>query len=377
MSTSRIRVGVVFGGRSAEHEVSIQSANAVLAAIDRNKYEPVAIAITKKGQWQTLDAASPLSSDMELLGAGEPVSLLPEPSQHGLVPVIGGVNLVRSTVSRSAPTRLDVIFPLIHGPLGEDGTLQGLLDLADIPYVGSGVLGSAVGMDKAAMKALFAHHGLPVPPYKVFLRKRWQCEPDSIFQECAASFPLPWFVKPANLGSSIGVSKVNDRQEFTAAMEIAAQYDRKLLVEASIEDSREIEVGVLGNDEPIASVPGEVIPSHEFYDYDAKYAPEGSQLIVPASLPPEVATHLRSIALKAFAVLDCAGLARVDFLLKRSTNEVFVSEINTLPGFTPTSMYPRLWEVSGISYGELIDRLIQLALERHQDRQRNQTEYHK
>jgi D-alanine-D-alanine ligase len=270
---------------------------------------------------------------------------------------------------------VDVIFPLIHGPLGEDGTVQGLFELAGIPYVGSGVLASAAGMDKVVMKMLFEKAGLPVTPYRTFLRSRWDTEHASILSECEAAFPYPWFVKPANMGSSVGVSKVHRRSEFEGAMDEAARYDRKLIVEAAVEDAREIEAAVLGNDHPRVSVPGEIIPCNEFYDYRAKYVDNASGLVIPAELPHSVFKQVQSLSLAAYSALDCAGLARVDFLVQRSDHAVFVSEINTLPGFTPISMYPKLWEASGVSYRGLISRLIELAFERHAERQRNQTSY--
>jgi D-alanine-D-alanine ligase len=243
--------------------------------------------------------------------------------------------------------------------------VQGLFELADIPYVGSGVLGSAVGMDKAAMKALFLQRQLKIPAHRVFLRKRWRDDARGVLEECESAFAYPWFVKPANLGSSVGISKVHDESEFGPAMDEAAQYDRKLVVEAAVEHAREVEVAVMGNDEPAASVVGEILPSHEFYDYESKYLDEATRLIIPAELPEAVANQVRDMAVEAFLALDCAGLARVDFLIDGKTSEVYLSEVNTMPGFTSVSMYPKLWEASGVPYAELIDKLIALALERH------------
>lgn len=362
MSTQqRMRVGVLFGGRSAEHEVSVRSARSVMAAIDRSKYEVVAIGVTKQGQWVVADAAR-LTAPEATARDGDAVCLLPHPARDSLVP-LGG-----SAESSPGATRLDVIIPLIHGPLGEDGTVQGLLELADVAYVGAGVLGSALGMDKAAMKAMFRHHGLPLTPYVAVTRARWRAEPERVRAECETTLELPWFVKPANMGSSVGVSKVARAADFDAAMEEAARFDRKLLVEQAVPEARELEVSVLGNDEPIASVPGEIVPCHEFYDYSAKYLDDATRLVVPADVPAALAERLRELALEAFRALDCAGLGRVDFLVAGRDLEVYVSELNTLPGFTEVSMYPRLWEASGIPYPELIDRLIELALERHAER---------
>ena len=350
-SHPRMRVGVLFGGRSAEHEVSVQSARSVLAAIG----------VTKDGEWTVADAAR-LAAPETTARDGEPVCLLPHPAPNPLVP------LGAKAVASADATHVDVIIPLIHGPLGEDGTVQGLLELADVAYVGAGVLGSALGMDKVAMKAMFRHHGLPVTPYVAVARAHWRGEPERVRRECEAALELPWFVKPANMGSSVGVSKVTGVADFARAMDEAARYDRKLLVEQAVNEAREVEVAVLGNDDPIASVPGEIIPCHDFYDYEAKYVDDATRLVVPADVPGALADRLRELSLDAFRALDCAGLARVDFLVSGGNLEVFVSELNTLPGFTPVSMYPRLWEASGIPYPELIDRLIELALERHAER---------
>lgn len=361
MPDKRLRVGVLFGGRSAEHEVSLRSALSVMEAMDRDKYELVPIGVNKAGEWLRMDAGflEGPSKTLTLEGAmkGDRVALLPHPENQSLVPLDNG--------ARGPQKPLDVVFPVLHGPLGEDGTVQGLMELADIPYVGSGVLGSAVGMDKAIMKALFLQRGLNITPYRVFLRKQWRDDPGSVLAECEAAFPCPWFVKPANLGSSVGISKVHAAGELAAAMDDAAQYDRKLIVEAGVHHVREVEVSVMGNDEPQASVVGEILPSHEFYDYESKYLDEATRLIIPAELPGAVADEVRNVAVEAFLALDLAGLARVDFLLDANTLEVYLSEVNTMPGFTSVSMYPKLWEASGIPYAELIDRLIQLAIERH------------
>ena len=368
MTEKKLRVGVLFGGRSAEHEVSLQSAKAVLAAMDRSKFEVIPIGVTKAGEWLTprdpllaTDTPKPIQNS-----DGEPVALLPTPTRKDLLPLNNQI---------TADKTIDVLLPLIHGTYGEDGTVQGLFELAGIPYVGSGVLGSAAAMDKAVMKALLQQHGLPVSPYKTVLRKRWQTDPAAIQAECEAQLAYPLFVKPANLGSSVGISKVHDADEFVPALDEAAQFDRKIIIEAAIEDAHEIELAVLGNDDPIVSVPGEIIPCNEFYDYSAKYIDDDSELIIPAPLPEETVKQLQQHAIAAFQALDCAGLARIDFLVRRQDQAIFILEANTLPGFTPISMYPKLWQASGIPYPELIERLIMLALERHQERQQNRTSY--
>jgi len=362
----RLRVGVLFGGRSAEHEVSLRSGLSVMQAMDREKYELVPIGVSKSGEWLRMDKRALDGPDSTLALAGDRVALLPHPEDQSLVPLDNG---------SSAHKPLDVVVPVLHGPLGEDGTVQGLLELADVAYVGSGVLGSAVGMDKAIMKDLFAHRGLTITPHRVFLRKRWQTEPAAVQAECETAFAYPWFVKPANLGSSVGISKVHDGSEFPRAMDVAADYDRKLIVEAAVGNAREVEVSVLGNDDPIASVVGEILPGQEFYDYASKYVDESTRLLIPADLPEPVADAIRRIAVEAFRALDLAGLARVDFLVDGNTHEVYLSEVNTMPGFTSVSMYPKLWEASGIPYSELIDRLIELAIERHAETRGNRKSY--
>lgn len=368
MAHTKTRVGILFGGRSCEHEVSLQSARSVLGAMDAEKYDPVLVGVTKAGEWVTMDPAR-LGQEREAApGSGALVSLLPDPGRAGLIPL-------EEEGLRAPVHGLDVVFPLIHGPLGEDGTVQGLLELAGIAYVGSGVLGSALGMDKAAMKAMLEHQGLSVAPYRVVKRTAWEADPIAVHRACEHAFAYPWFVKPANLGSSVGVSKVHDCTEFTDAMENAAAYDAKLIVERGIENAREIEVAVLGNDELEASVPGEIVPANEFYDYEAKYRSEATELIIPADLPPPVVERLRAYATRAFKAIDCAGLARVDFLVRRADFKIFLSEVNTLPGFTTVSMYPKLWQASGLPYAGLIDRLLELALERHRSRNRNRKSY--
>jgi D-alanine-D-alanine ligase len=362
----RLRVGVIFGGKSAEHEVSLNSAQNVMRALDKNKYEVVPIGISKEGQWL-------LRGDPLLALTGGQTSL-PQLLTSGYQ-IVDDLSMGREVIPGSHAASLpdvDVIFPVLHGPFGEDGTVQGLLELADIPYVGAGVMSSAVGMDKAAMKDLFRSHELPTPKYLVFKRHEWERTPDQVAEAVEHEIGYPCFVKPANMGSSVGVTKAHRAAELVHALSDAAQYDRKILVEYAVPDAREIECSVLGNDEPIASVPGEIVPGHEFYDYEAKYLDESSQLLIPAPIDPALAQRVRELSLKAFVALDCAGMARVDFLLSRATGELYLSEVNTIPGFTRISMYPKLWEASGISYSELIDRLIELALERHDDRHRSQ-----
>jgi len=358
--TDKIRVGVLFGGRSAEHEVSVTSARSVLDAIDRDKYDVTMIGIDRHGRW---------------LSAGDTTQLLEagRVEAEGLVPVAldyGGTGeLVRQDGGDGAAQPVDVIFPILHGPFGEDGTIQGLLELAGVAYVGAGVLGSAVGMDKDMMKRVFRAEGLPQVEYAAVLRSRWRGEADAVVADVEEQLEYPVFVKPANMGSSVGITKAHDRDELRAAMDRAARYDRKIVVEAAAGDSHEVECSVLGNENPEASVVGEVIPSHEFYDYESKYLDDRSELLIPAPLAPETAERVRHLACRAFLACEACGLSRVDFFVRRSDGEVLINEINTLPGFTPISMYPKLWEASGVSYGALIDRLIELALERHRDRQ--------
>jgi D-alanine-D-alanine ligase len=356
----KLRVGVIFGGRSGEHEVSLVSGRSIMAVMNRDKYEIVPIGITHAGVWLT--AGDPLAT---LLAGSSPAAATGTAGKRELVPGATG---------RKLPP-LDVIFPVLHGPYGEDGTMQGLLELAGIPYVGCGVLASALAMDKVACKAALAAHGLPVTPWVLALRSEWEADPAGTLARIEAALPYPVFVKPANLGSSIGVSKATDRAALRLALADAARYDRRLLVEAAVPAAREIECAVLGNDDPLASVPGEVRPSNEFYDYQAKYIDGRSELEIPAALAPEVTAAVQAMAVAAFRAIDGAGLARVDFLLSRETGALYINEINTLPGFTAISMYPKLWEASGLPYDKLIDRLIELALERNAERRRSLTAY--
>ncbi len=365
----KTRLVILYGGRSGEHEVSIASATSVLQAIDRQHYDVLPVYLTPEGRW--LPAVDP----RHLLEEGAPSSSTPaallssDPQQRGLLPLptVSGAHI-------EAIRPIDVVFPLLHGTYGEDGTVQGLLELADIPYVGSGVLGSAVGMDKGIMKILFQAAGLPVVPHMVVLRRDWEHQPSAVQERILATLPLPLFVKPANLGSSVGVSKVTHVTELPMALDLACQYDRRLLVEQGI-TCRELECSVLGNDTPQVSVVGEIVSHRAFYDYEAKYSEGQSALHIPADIEAPLAEELRRMAAVAFQAVEAAGLARVDFFVERQTLKAYVNEINTLPGFTTVSMYPKLWEASGLSYSQLIDRLVQLAVERHQDRQRSRTTY--
>jgi D-alanine-D-alanine ligase len=352
----KLRVGVIYGGRSGEHEVSVASAAAIFKHLDRSKYDAVPIRIEKSGRWALGDKAPQALSAADVIAQGQTQALQPvEPS------------------AAVAATGVDVVFPVLHGPYGEDGTVQGLLELANVPYVGAGVLGSATGMDKSVMKTLFLAAGLPVGPYLTVLARYWANDAAAVARSVEESLHYPVFVKPANLGSSVGISKARTRPELDAAMALALQFDRKIVIEAAVPDAREIECAVLGNDEPEASVPGEVIPSKEFYDYEAKYLGGGSREVIPAELTPAQAAEVRRLAIKAFQAVDCAGMARVDFLMERGSGELYLNELNTIPGFTANSMYPKMWEASGLSYSALLDRLITLALERHAEKQQLRT----
>ena len=351
-----LRVGVIYGGRSGEHEVSVASAASIFKHLDRGRYEAVPIRIEKDGRW-TLGAKAP-----QALAAAD---VLEQTGTEALQPV--------EPTAAVTGNGIDVVFPVLHGPYGEDGTVQGLLELANVPYVGAGVLGSAAGMDKAVMKTLFAAHGLPIVRHEVVLRREWARDPASTTTRVSQALQYPVFVKPANLGSSVGISKAKSAAAFADAMALALQFDRKIVVEAAVPDAREIECAVLGNDEPEASIPGEIIPSREFYDYEAKYLDEGSRLLIPAPLTDEQAALVRRLAIDAFRAVEGAGMARVDFLLARATGDLFVNEVNTIPGFTTISMYPKLWDASGVPYPALLDRLITLALERHAEKQQLRT----
>ena len=385
----KLRIGVLFGGRSGEHEVSLLSAASVIQAIDKSKFEVIPIGITKEGTWLTATHAERLLNGKHsehhfragdpdatpgaaVLAKGEAVLVPPVPSsdQAALVP------FETDAAGHSASSiDVDVIFPVLHGTFGEDGTIQGLFELANIPYVGAGVLGSAAGMDKDVMKALFKTAGLPIVKHVTVLRSAWQREPKKVKKLIESSLKYPVFVKPANLGSSVGISKAHDGKELGPALDEAAKFDRKLVIEQGVggnkRKAREIECSVLGNDDPKASVAGEIVPIKEFYDYAAKYLDEGSALQIPAKIPKSVQKQVQELAIRAFKAVDCTGLARVDFLLDPASEKLYVNEINTMPGFTSISMYPKLWEASGLKYSDLITRLIELALERHADKQKN------
>jgi len=379
----KLRVGIIFGGRSGEHEVSLLSAASILKAIDRSKFDVTPIGITKEGRWlATADAHGLLTGDKsavtrrlragdpettpgaKLLHEGIPTLLAPEPAS-------GGALEKKRTASQSA---LDVIFPVLHGTFGEDGTIQGLFELAGIAYVGSGVLGSSAGMDKDVMKSLFAQARLPIVRHVALLRAKWEKSPRKSIAQVEAALKYPVFVKPANLGSSVGINKAHNRKELAFALSDAAKYDRKLIVEAGVggkkSRAREFEVGVLGNDDPKASVVGEIVPGKEFYDYEAKYLSEGSIPVIPAKITRAESKQIREMAVAAFKACDLAGLARVDFLMDPDTRRIYLNEVNTLPGFTKISMYPKLWEATGIPYKKLITRLIELALERKAEKDR-------
>ena len=373
----KLRVGILFGGRSGEHEVSLLSAASVLQAIDRSKFDVVPIGITKDGRWlASADARGLLEGDQSAvarrLRAGDPAATPGAKLLHEGIPT-----LMAPVPGHHSPEgkALDVVFPVLHGTFGEDGTIQGLFELAGIAYVGSGVLGSAAGMDKDVMKRLFAEAGLPIVKHVSVLRAEWEKSPRKTITQIEAALDYPLFVKPANLGSSVGISKAHERKELGPALSLAARYDRKLIVEQGVGGrkgrARELEVAVLGNDVPRASVVGEIIPGKEFYDYEAKYLSEGSVPVIPAKLTRAETKQIREMAIAAFQVCDLAGLARVDFLMEPGgRRRIYVNEVNTLPGFTQISMYPKLWEASGLSYKDLISRLIELGLERHAEKNR-------
>ncbi|MGH9545591.1 MAG: D-alanine--D-alanine ligase family protein [Terriglobales bacterium] len=394
----KLRVGILFGGRSGEHEVSLLSAASVLNAIDKNKYEVVPIGITKEGRWLTASDAELLlrgkgeaggsaqahlrAGDPEatpgaaVLATGQAVVVPPQPQRPGgsLAPFQTEAALTRRVSDRAI--NVDIIFPVLHGTFGEDGTIQGLFELADIAYVGAGVLGSAAGMDKDVMKSLFLAAGLPIVKHVTVLRSDWEAGPKKVQKLVESKLKYPVFVKPANLGSSVGISKARERKELGPAMEEAAKFDRKIVIEQGVggkkQKAREIECSVLGNDRPEASVPGEIVPGKEFYDYTAKYVDEGSKLIIPAKLSKAETRKIKQLAISAFKAVDCSGLARVDFLMDPKNRKIYLNEINTMPGFTAISMYPKLWAASGLAYPDLIERLIRLGQERHEEKKRNQ-----
>jgi D-alanine-D-alanine ligase len=381
----RLRIGIIYGGRSGEHEVSIASAASVFKYLDRAKYDPVPIRIEKDGRWIIADRPPVALAASEVIEQarqapthqvrhGRPAHLLAYPAEEPLL-----------TIERSQPSEnqrenacvtslgLDVVFPVLHGPYGEDGTVQGLLELANLPYIGAGVLASAVGMDKAVMKVLFAARGLPIAPYRVLLHGEWQREGQTLVAAMAAELGLPLFVKPANLGSSVGISKAKDAAGLVSAVDLAFEFDRKVIVEQAVPNAREIEVAVLGNEAPEASVAGEIVPKREFYDYEAKYLDDASELIIPAPLGDAAHAGIRAMAIEAYRAVDGAGMSRVDFLVERDSGRVVVNEVNTIPGFTTISMYSKLWQATGLEYPVLLDRLVRLALDRHAEKQRLKT----
>lgn len=373
MSGDRIRIGVIFGGRSGEHEISLLSARAILSALDPERYAVTQIGITHQGDWITgEDLIEKMSSQRIKPGeAGiRPVTILPDPTRRGLycLPGSEGGELFEKFVD------LEVVFPVLHGSHGEDGTIQGLFEMVGIAYVGAGVLGSALGMDKGVFRDVMRAVGIPQVETVVVLRKDVENRLEDVVNRAESIAPYPLFTKPANLGSSVGITKCRNRSDLVEGLMEAARYDRRILIERGI-NAREIEVSVLGNDEPVASVPGEVIPSADFYSYEAKYLDDRSQLIIPAPLPTETSQKVQELAVRAYRAVDCSGMARVDFLLDRETGDLYLNEINTIPGFTKISMYPKLWEASGLSFPELVDRLIELSLERRAERDRTEWRY--
>ncbi len=355
----RLRIGILFGGRSGEHEVSLASAASVIRALDPEKYEAVPIGITKDGRWLVGTKAQKLLGDV--LKSGNRVLLPADPSAASLVPLGAGAG--QPSVS------IDVMFPVLHGTFGEDGTVQGLIELAGLPYVGAGVLASAVGMDKDVQKRLFEQAGLPVVPFLAFRRSEWERNRAAVTDAITKKFKFPVFVKPAAAGSSVGMTRVTSADGIAAAMDFAGQFGMKIIVERGV-NAREIEVSVLGNDEITASIPGEIVPHREFYDYKAKYLEQGTQLVIPAELTEKQVKTFQEMAVASFRAIDGTGMARCDFFLERKTGKIFVNELNTIPGFTAISMYPKLWEASGLSYSKLIDQLITLAIELHRDKAR-------
>jgi D-alanine-D-alanine ligase len=354
----KLRVGIIFGGRSGEHEVSVTSASSIFKHIDRAKYEPIPIRIEKNGTWSYPEREPNATNVAEAIEQARKAA--------------GSAPSGSTTDAALAALNLDVVFPVLHGPYGEDGTVQGLLEVAGIAYVGDGVLASAAGMDKAVMKVLFQGRGLPVGRWHGFVRAEWLRDRAAVLKSIE-TLGLPLFVKPANLGSSVGISKVKTQGELVPAIETALQFDRKVVVEAAVPRAREIECAVLGNDDPQTSVPGEILPSREFYDYEAKYLDDASKTVVPADLPAATVADVQRLAVDAFRAIDGSGLARVDFLVDGETGTIYLNEINTMPGFTNISMYSQMWEASGVSYGALVDRLIQLGVERHAEKQKLKT----
>jgi D-alanine-D-alanine ligase len=365
----RLRIGLIFGGRSGEHEISLMSARSVLDVLDPQRYEVIQIGITHDGSWLTGDSvlAALEKGDTKNLKAA---TLLPDPKYSGLITLHESEHGLKMELL----TKLDVVFPMLHGTYGEDGTLQGLLEMAEIAYVGAGVVGSSVGMDKGIFQAVMQAHHIPVVDTRVVLRGELSDHMDEVIRMAEELSSYPIFVKPANLGSSVGVSKCESRADLLEGLLEAARYDRRILVQHGV-NGREIEVSVLGNDDPEASVPGEIIPSREYYSYEAKYKDNSSELLIPAPIPEDIAQRARELAIKAYKAIDCQGMARVDFLLDRDCGELYLNELNTIPGFTSISMYPKLWEASGLPYKKLVDRLIELALERKAENNKTEHRY--
>ena len=382
MAVKKLRLGIIYGGRSGEHEVSVVSAASIFRNLDRKRFDAVPIRVELDGRW-TVGEPPPMAATTAESGAdlaerlrgaashGSDALFAPRPGTDTIVALERGHTPDKVALARTL--HLDVVFPVLHGPSGEDGTVQGLFELANVPYVGSGVLSSAITMDKAIMKTVLAAAGLPIVAHRVVFDHEWRVSPDACLTEMSSTLDLPVFVKPANMGSSVGISKVNNESDLADAIEVALEYDRKVIVEAGVTDARELECAVLGNDEPVASVVGEAISSREFYDYEAKYLDETLEIQIPASIGETLSDTIRRMALAAFRALDCAGMARADFLVPRDTDTLFINELNTIPGFTSVSMYPMLWDASGVSQTDLITRLVTLAVERHSQKQRLRT----
>jgi D-alanine-D-alanine ligase len=382
----KIKVAVIFGGRSGEHEVSLVSAQSVMNALNPERYEIIPVGVRRDGAW--IVGHNPMRAlKHEDFTATRSAAMFADPSKQGVWAAVEETGAGPGQHELAAPSRtgklatlseVDVVFPVLHGTFGEDGTVQGLLELAGVPYVGAGVLCSALAMDKISFKDVVKSHGLPIGDYVWTTRRRWRAEPEAVMDEIAMRLGYPVFIKPANLGSSVGISKCRDRESLCRGLEEAARYDRRILAEWAVPNAREIEVSVLGNEDPIASVAGEVVPSREFYSYAAKYIDEGdraSKLLIPAPLDDALSMQIRELAVETYKAIDGAGMARVDFLLDGDTNEVYLNEVNTIPGFTPISMYPKLWEATGIPYPELLDRLVDLALDRYEENQSSERVY--
>jgi len=372
---NKLRVGVMFGGRSGEHEVSLMSARSILHALDPQKYAVTQIGLTYEGNWLVGEVVLEALSQNQLDSLA-PASILPDPRWHGIYQI----NRLSQGEQLECLAELDVVFPVLHGPFGEDGTVQGLLEMANMAYVGAGVVGSAVGMDKGVFKDVMRAHDIPVVDWMIVNRRQIEQNIDRVVEQALKLAAFPLFVKPANLGSSVGITKCNTRSDLFEGLYEAMRYDRRVLIERGIAQAREIEVSVLGNENPVASTPGEVLPSREFYSYEAKYIDNRSQLLIPAPVPAELIRRIQDLALRAYQAIDCAGMARADFLLEKGssageTGTLYLGELNTIPGFTNISMYPKLWEASGLPYSALVDRLIELAMERKHDRDRTECRY--